>query len=323
MHNCRFKVLPQYIGLNVDYFFAGDTDTEYSSERPDTTLDEGDQRSAACSLNNSAIITTNNDAELQQEPTNDTLEALFGLTSINTQEKGTVISTDLATRWESYLSSGLDKEGRKKLTEKWMAPSNCKYLKRPELNPEVKALINPADLKKDKLLLNLQTVIGKAVTAQITALAKILQKKDSIDPLISQALVDSGKLRTDVIQTIYIHRRYKINKYLREPVQKIAWQQKQDTLLLGADFSEKSKTAKAIETAAQELAKRKEQQEPTSSHLNYQRPTYKTRLKNSSFGREKEKKGRRTSTASQITTSVQRQGQRRKNEKDNANTRRL
>lgn len=194
MHNCRFKVLPQYIGLNVDYFFAGDTDTEYSSERPDTTLDEGDQRSAACSLNNSAIITTNNDAELQQEPTNDTLEALFGLTSINTQEEGTEISTDLATRWESYLSSELDKEGRKKLMEKWMAPSNCKYLKRPELNPEVKALINPADLKKDKLLLNLQTVIGKAVTAQITALAKILEKKDSIDPLISQTLVDSGKL---------------------------------------------------------------------------------------------------------------------------------
>ncbi|KAJ8914276.1 hypothetical protein NQ315_011010 [Exocentrus adspersus] len=220
---------------------SSESDTECSSNESapsgNTSSDEGNTRSVTDPHVNPATPTD------QQEPPGDPFEALFGLPATDNQDEGAEIANDLAIRWESYLSSGLDKDGRRKLMDQWLAPRNCKQLKGPELNPEVQMLLTAADLRKDKFQLNLQTLIGKAVTAQSTALAKILEQKDSLDPTISQALVDSGKF----------------------------------TLLLGADFSEKCKATKAIETAAQELAKRREHSEPTTSHLNYQRPTYKTR----------------------------------------------
>ncbi|VEN52717.1 unnamed protein product, partial [Callosobruchus maculatus] len=108
-------------------------------------------------------------------------ERLLGSLSKPEEKEGPEISPDLAVRWESYLSAGLDKESRKKLLEDWHAPKNCKSLQAPLLNAEVAFLLSPADIKKDKFLQNIQHLLGKGLAAQGSALSKILEQKDMSD----------------------------------------------------------------------------------------------------------------------------------------------
>lgn len=71
------------------------------------------------------------------------------------------MATELALRWESYLTSGLDKETRKSLLETWKTPSNCRQLTAPVLNPEIQALLSQVNLKKNKFLQNMQDIREK------------------------------------------------------------------------------------------------------------------------------------------------------------------
>lgn len=193
--------------------------------------------------------------------------------------EGPALAADLATRWESYLSSGIDKESRKKLIEQYNVPTNCKYLKAPTLNPEVEALMSPADIKKDKFLTNLQEILGKGITAGGEALTKILAHRDTVDATATQALVDSGKLLTDIFQTLSTHRKYQTYKYFNVSVQKIATQQNVDASLFGIDFADKCKSAKSIVATAKELQKPGPSNRPQAAarNLNLQRPPFRKR----------------------------------------------
>ncbi|KAJ8974148.1 hypothetical protein NQ317_003085 [Molorchus minor] len=209
----------------------------------------------------------------------DTMEEILGSNPLNKNVEGPELAPDLASRWESYLSSGIEKESRKKLIEKYNPPSNCKYLKAPTLNPEVEVLLATADNKKDKFLKNLQELMGKGITAGGEALTKLLTQRDIADTATgaTQALVDSGKLLTDIFHTVSNHRKYQLYKYFSDSVQKIATQQKIDTSLFGTDFAEKCKLAKSVEATAKELQKPGTSKEPQkfARNLNYQRPPFK------------------------------------------------
>ncbi|KAJ8916132.1 hypothetical protein NQ315_004499 [Exocentrus adspersus] len=151
-----------------------------------------------------------------QDNQNDYLETLLGTNPSNENTEGPEIAADLALHWESYLSTGLDRDSRKKLMDQWKIPSNCKYLKAPALNQEVQALLSSVDLKKDNFQQNIQDIVGKGITAESFALTKLLSQRETIDATITQALVDSGKLLTDIFHTISTHRKYQLLKYFNE-----------------------------------------------------------------------------------------------------------
>ncbi|XP_074027233.1 uncharacterized protein [Leptinotarsa decemlineata] len=250
------------------------------SDSSESTQDTSDSQESVLSAQSQSVqqVCQSSDLPNQQEHPEFSIEALLGSRPQNETEEGAEIAPELAVRWESFLLCGLDKEVRKKLLEQWIVPRNCKSLRAPSLNPEVQALLSPIDLKKDKFIENLQEIIGKGITAEGTALTKILEHSNT-DPSITQALVDSGKLLTDMFHNISLHRKYQLYKYFNDAVKKIASQQKIDTYLLGSDFTEKCKLAKTVENTAQELIKNREQQPSTSRHLNSQRPNYKKRMK--------------------------------------------
>ncbi|KAJ8915869.1 hypothetical protein NQ315_015480 [Exocentrus adspersus] len=155
-----------------------------------------------------------------QDNQNDYLETRLGANSSNENTEGPEIAP--ALHWELYLSTGLDRDSRKKLMDQWKIPSNCKYLKAPVLNQEVQVLLSSVNFKKDNFQQNIQEIIGKAITAESSALTKLLSQKETIDSTITQVLVDSRKLLIDIFHTISTHRKYQLLKYFNESVQKIA-----------------------------------------------------------------------------------------------------
>lgn len=46
---------------------------------------------------------------------------------------------EVANRFEHISTTGLNKEARKELLDKYLVPANCKYTDAPQLNPEIKA----------------------------------------------------------------------------------------------------------------------------------------------------------------------------------------
>ncbi|VEN47414.1 unnamed protein product, partial [Callosobruchus maculatus] len=86
------------------------------------------------------------------------------------------ISEELAVRWSSYLSQGVDKETWKKLLESSPIPGNCTMLQGPMLNCEVQAMLSPVELKKDSFLHDLQGNLGKGIGILGTIITDMMAK---------------------------------------------------------------------------------------------------------------------------------------------------
>lgn len=90
---------------------------------------------------------------------------LLGLHPTAEATDGAPLNDDIATRWENYLTKGLDPDQVRELTDKYKTPSNCKLLKPPEVNPEIAALLTESSKKGDTFFQTIQVLLGKAMCA--------------------------------------------------------------------------------------------------------------------------------------------------------------
>ncbi|KAJ8909299.1 hypothetical protein NQ315_011258 [Exocentrus adspersus] len=100
---------------------------------------------------------------------------------------------DVASRWTYILSSGLEEQSRDNLMEKYLSPENCPLLNAPTVNPEVKAAVQEAILRRDARLAHLQQQIGASLSAIGLALTSMLKNKDG-DKQYIEMLGDAGRL---------------------------------------------------------------------------------------------------------------------------------
>ncbi|KAL1488448.1 hypothetical protein ABEB36_014919 [Hypothenemus hampei] len=169
------------------------------------------------------------------------------------------ISGDIATRWKTYLSQGIDKEVKTKLMEKWRIPLNYKNLQAPQLNPE-----------------DLQDMLGQGLTALACTLDSLMSKKDQPTHQETPNLTDlaeAGKLLCHVHYTISNHTRFQINSHFNIQVQKIATTKKTNNFLFREDFAEKCKNIKSFKTTTKQL------QASSSMSKNHRGPAAKARWK--------------------------------------------
>ncbi|VEN62536.1 unnamed protein product [Callosobruchus maculatus] len=181
----------------------------------------------------------------------------MGADPTNNSLFGPNIPDEVVVRWKSYLSMGVDKEMKSNLLEKYKIPENCQILQGPKLNPEVQALLSPIEQKKDNFLLELQTVMGKGLTALeivLTRLAKEKGEGDNGEPNENLlGLAESAQLFCIAHNIVSAHRKFQINHHFNPKTRKLAAAQPIDLLLFGIDFAEKCKNAKVLETTAKEL----------------------------------------------------------------------
>ncbi|XP_033222661.1 arginine/serine-rich coiled-coil protein 2-like [Belonocnema kinseyi] len=129
-------------------------------------------------------------------------EAMNLLAGVKTVVSGPQIHTSLAEMWTKILKSGLLKEERKELQEKYPTTVNCPMLQAPILNLEVKSIDSMA-MKKDNYQVSAQPQLSTGVEAIGLCLTEILKKEKELtdEPSLNlshllRLLGDSGRLLT-------------------------------------------------------------------------------------------------------------------------------
>lgn len=152
-------------------------------------------------------------------------------------------------------------------------------------------------IRHDKFITALQQEIAQGLTAVGSVINKLLPVQEQTENL--RILGESCQLFANVHHSLSAHRRYKILPYLNPECKKVAGPLQFDEYLFGKTFSEALKNEQAAKKTSREIKKRKwntafpsatpsdntqpgpsgTTRRPAYNPLNYQRPTYKTKMK--------------------------------------------
>ena len=194
-----------------------------------------------------------------QEKLDDATLELLGAFN-NNEKPGPDLHTAVSDRWSVILKEGFSKEFKEPLMKKYPFPANCPMLKAPLINPEIKSTMTHISMKKDNFQQISQNQLGAAIYAIGSALSLILGKNNDSDnneiftKLISY-LGDGGRLLSDLHHGISLTRRAFIIPGLNYTAKSVAENSKIDTLLFGQEFSERLKTATAVEKAGKVITR--------------------------------------------------------------------
>lgn len=194
------------------------------------------------------------------EVANEIILNLLGGDPIKEDAKGPSLFIAVAEMWSKILGSGLSKEVKQELINKYPAPENCPLLKAPLLNPEVKSAMNGIAIKKDQFQTYTQGQLAAGIAALGSCLSEMVKQERSLGTEKSMAelitlLSDAGKIFTDLHHDISMTRRHFIIPGLNPPIKSIADGGTVDTLLFGVGLAEKLRSAKAVEQSGKDLAK--------------------------------------------------------------------
>ncbi|XP_063822232.1 uncharacterized protein LOC135072215 [Ostrinia nubilalis] len=177
---------------------------------------------------------------------------------------GNNIHKDVATRWQEILAKGLPKETKEKLVSEYLIPANCVLLVPPILNPEAKAALPDALVKRDFSLLNKQKGIAAALAALAQVTDMLISNEFSREKLLkplsdaSRLLCDSHHIETKTRRSFVIS---SINYNLKGALIEAS----RDKFLFGENLTEKLNAAKTIQKSGDTL---KNQQRPQTGKNN-------------------------------------------------------
>ncbi|KAL0811415.1 hypothetical protein ABMA28_009818 [Loxostege sticticalis] len=192
------------------------------------------------------------------------------------------VHTELASRLEHIATSGLTKELRKELNERYLIPGNCIMIGAPLMNPEIKAAVTDTVMKRDKGIEARQKQLAAAISGLAIVLHNELENKDKDTTLSKDTLkqlMDVSRILCDIQHSESVTRRnfaaFSIKKELKDH---LYHNTKIDKTLFGENLAETLRSAKAVSKSGSDL-KTKTQPKPkpstsysTTSNLNWRSP---------------------------------------------------
>ncbi|VEN58238.1 unnamed protein product [Callosobruchus maculatus] len=169
---------------------------------------------------------------------------------------------ELLVRWSSYLQTGLEKEDRERIIEKYPLLENCPLVKTPLLVPEVASCLDEKTLRHDKFVCKLQYQMGHALVALGVQMNKHLLE-NKIDTKVLTTLADVSQLICNLHHAMSTHRKYNIMPSLKYSARKAVERSKTDEFLLGKDFVSELKAIEAAKKSRLELKTNKTYTKPT------------------------------------------------------------
>lgn len=94
---------------------------------------------------------------------------------------GPEIHSVLAERWLPILKKGLKSEAKEKLLKDYVVPENCKLLKAPTVNPELRAAVTDVAKNRDKKIQVEQDQLGLGITAINRAMTVLLTQDNKVN----------------------------------------------------------------------------------------------------------------------------------------------
>ena len=239
---------------------------------PPIVTPEGSPRGATTVVNSQVKQTTTPES-LDSE----TLKSM-GLDPTESTKWGPVIHKDLAEKWDTSLTYGLDRKTLQVILESISVPENCQKLKAPEVNPEINHILsqNFAMAKKDTVRADHQKQLGLALTLLGQIISKKINNKEEIPETTKLCTV--GNILTDLQNKMSISRRITILTLLSKEAKIAADACPMDKYLFGSEFGNKLKEIKALEKQGKDLQpKIASNKAPTiktrTNHLNRQAPS--------------------------------------------------
>lgn len=171
-------------------------------------------------------------------------------TVINTY--GKEIQKDIAVRLEHYATTGLTKEARKVLKEKYLTPSNCKLIDPPVLNGEIKAAVSDTMTRRDKSIEEGQKDLTVAIACLSEVLSNLISTKDK-DMKMVKTLMDACKILCDCQHAHSKTRKQFILTALKTEMKSQLQNTKIDQYLFSENLADTLKSAKAINKSGAEL----------------------------------------------------------------------
>ncbi|KAI5641879.1 hypothetical protein NE865_05878 [Phthorimaea operculella] len=167
-------------------------------------------------------------------------------------EFGNEIHKELSSRLEHIVTSGLSKDNRKELFDKYLVPSNCTRIAAPLLNPEIKAALPDLTLKRDKGIEVRQKQLALAITCIGQAITSEMQSKNKNNLLLKQ-LMDGVRMLCDIQHADSMKRRYFACSSLKKDINDQLQPTKIDKFLFGENLAETLKAAKAVSKSGAEI----------------------------------------------------------------------
>ncbi|VEN64297.1 unnamed protein product [Callosobruchus maculatus] len=133
---------------------------------------------------------------------------ILGTNPLASAAVGPEIHAEIASRWTTFCRTGLDKDDRKSLMEKYPSPSNVEGLSPPMLNAEISVCLTENLLKQDKFLSTLQRQIAAAMSAIALPMNVFFSNPSDETNAHLQHLANGSKLLADVMHSLSRHRRY-------------------------------------------------------------------------------------------------------------------
>ncbi|XP_064076304.1 uncharacterized protein LOC135194629 [Vanessa tameamea] len=193
-----------------------------------------------------AVMTPQRSADAE-ELDSDILELLGDALKPNTCF-GKSMHKDVADRWQDILGKGLPKETKEKLLSEYMVPDNCKMLVAPILNPEAKAALTDATVKRDHALLDKQKQVGVALSALSQAIDEIISIANKEHKLkILKPISDACRILCEVHNSDTKLRRNFVISAVNSSLKDTLMETGRDDYLFGTNLAERLKTAKTIQ----------------------------------------------------------------------------
>lgn len=213
--------------------------------------------------------------EVQSIQTIDPLE-LLGDDPTSQDAEGPEIREEISTRWSSFAREGISNEDRTQLLANYPITKNCKALRAPELNGEIKAILKN-NTRQDTFLAKLQSQLGAGISAMAGPINEMYSKPTEESNQWLKKLIDASKIIIDVHHALSTHRRYLAGPAINPEIKNIIEESPIEDALFGNDFTERIKASNEIKKNSTELklAKPKtfKKVKPTTPNLNARRPS--------------------------------------------------
>lgn len=204
-------------------------------------------------------------------PLDDNILEMLGENPSKNKKFGPPIQAELAVRWEHIATTGLSKDIKKELLEKYFLPENCIKIGAPSLNPEVKAALSDTLVRKDKVIETKQNQQAISISCISQALTKIFASETK-DAEIIKLLIDGVRLLCDYQHTETMSRRSFVTSTIKKDIKDHLYATEIDNFLFGEKLAETLKSAKAINKSAAEMKTISQQKTANFSQAKFNQP---------------------------------------------------
>lgn len=170
---------------------------------------------------------------------------LLGETPSKNKKYSSPIQAELAVRWEHITTTGLAKDIKKELIEKYLLPENCLKIGSPQLNPEIKAALSEALVRKDRAIQIKQNQQAIAIACIGQALTTIFASEKK-DMTVIKPLLDAARLLCDSQYIESMSRRSFVTSTIKKEIKDHLYSAEIDNFLFGEKLADTLRTAKAI-----------------------------------------------------------------------------